>query len=124
MRRSLLLTAAGVAALVVAIAFALLGRAVLAAPDRVEAARAGGAQEERSPFDRAADWLLGVGDPDPFFKLVRTYRRAVADTSSLSTRPHLCASGRSHDAWAHGPSRRRRMSWSGQSSPSRPATAR
>jgi hypothetical protein len=81
MKRPLLLTAAGVAALVLAIAFALLGRAVLAAPDRVEAARAGGTQEERSPFDRAADWLLGVGDPDPFFELVRTYRRAVADTS-------------------------------------------
>lgn len=73
MRRSLLAVAAGVTAIALAVPLVLLGRAVLATPDRSASTGA---------FDRAADWLLGVADDDAFFALVRAYRRAVADPGS------------------------------------------
>jgi hypothetical protein len=46
---------------------------VLNAPDRT----AGG-----SAFDRAADWLLGVQNSDPFFRVVRAYEKATADPTA------------------------------------------
>jgi hypothetical protein len=64
----------GVAAIALAVPLVLLGRAVLATPDRAASTGA---------FDRAADWLLGVRNDDAFFKLVRTYRRAISDPNSL-----------------------------------------
>jgi hypothetical protein len=83
MRRPLLAVAAGVALLGLSIPLALLGRAALATPDRVEAARTPGAVEgSLSPFDRAAGWLVGAPGTDPFFQLVREYRRANDSASS------------------------------------------
>jgi hypothetical protein len=85
MRRPLIAAVAGVAALGLSIPLALLGRAVLAAPDRVEVARSpGGVQEGASGFDHAADWLLGVGGADPFFQLVREYRQAISHSGSFA----------------------------------------
>ena len=82
MRRPLLMLALGAALLALAIPIALLGRAALSAPDRAEAARApGGSSGAGSPFDRAADWMLGVETSDPFFRVVRAYRKATADST-------------------------------------------
>jgi hypothetical protein len=83
MRRSVIAVVAGVAALGLSIPLALLGRAVLATPDRVEAARTpGGEQEKGSSFDHAADWLLGVEGSGPFVQLVQEYRQAIAPSNS------------------------------------------
>ena len=89
MRRPLLTLTAGVAALGLAIPLALLGRAVLAAPSRADVVRAVGARGGRSVFDRAADGMLGIGMDEPFFALVREYRRAVSapETLGVSTAP-------------------------------------
>jgi hypothetical protein len=73
MRRPLFAVAAGVTAIALAVPLVLLGRAVLATPDRATSTGA---------FDRAADWLLGVRNDDAFFKLARAYRRAIADPES------------------------------------------
>ncbi len=82
MRRPLLMLALGAALLALAIPIALLGRSALSVPDRAEAARAPAALADAgSPFDRAADWMLGVETSDPFFRVVRAYRRATADSS-------------------------------------------
>ena len=83
MRRPLVAAAAGVAALGLSIPIALLGRAVLAAPGRAEAAAvdwpaAAHVRESRSLFERAADGLLGADRPDEFFGLVHAYRQAVS----------------------------------------------
>jgi hypothetical protein len=88
-RRRLLLIAAGVAALGLSIPIALLGRAVLGTPDRLDAIRVGEAagtpvREGLSPFDRAADVFLGVDEVDPFFELVHGYRAATAADSSFT----------------------------------------
>ncbi len=77
MRRPWPAVGAGVAALALAVPLTLLGRAVLATPDRDVPGRA-----STGTFDRAADWLLGVRNDDAFFKLVHEYRRAIADHSS------------------------------------------
>jgi hypothetical protein len=89
MRRPSLVAALGAVLLGLSIPLALLGRAVLATPDRVEAARAGVAagtttQDGRSPFDRAADGLLSVGGDDPFAQLTREYRRTTAASGSFA----------------------------------------
>ena len=89
MRRPLLVAALGAVLLGLSIPLALLGRAVLATPDRIEAARAGASagrtiQEGRSLFDRAADGLLGVGGDDPFADLTREYRRTTAASGSFA----------------------------------------
>jgi hypothetical protein len=80
--------AVAVAALGLSIPLALLGRAVLAAPDRVELVRMGTAgtavREGRSLFDRAADGLLGVGEVDPLFVLAREYRHAASAPNPLT----------------------------------------
>jgi hypothetical protein len=81
-KRPLLLLGLGAALLALAIPVALLGRSVLSAPDRADAARTpAGGQQARSSFDQAADWVLGVRSSDPFFRVVRAYRKATADTS-------------------------------------------
>ncbi len=92
MRRSLLLAALGVAALGLSIPLALLGRAVLAAPDRVELAhmdRPAGArvEESRSFFERVADGLLGANRQDPFLALVREYRHAISAPTPVMASP-------------------------------------
>lgn len=79
MRRPLLLVALGAALLALAIPTALLGRSLLSAPDRAQAARTPGAQPAASAFDRAADWLLGARTADPFFRVARAYRKVTAD---------------------------------------------
>jgi hypothetical protein len=89
MRRPSLVAALGAVLLGLSIPLALLGRAVLATPDRIEAARAGVAagktmQDGRSLFDRAADGLLGVGGDDPFAELAREYRRTTAASGSFA----------------------------------------
>ena len=89
MRRPLLVAALGAILLALSIPLALLGRAVLATPDRVEAARAGvsagaATQVERSLFDRAADGLLSVDEDDPFARLIHEYRRATAASGSFA----------------------------------------
>jgi len=83
MRRALI-AAAGIAALVVAIALVLLGRAVLATPAAVDRAAADwpdrvhvGARD-RSLADRAAADLLAVDRGDAFRRVVGIYRNAVA----------------------------------------------
>lgn len=82
MRRPLVAVVVGACALALSIPLALLGRAVLATPDRVEAARLpGGQQQGLSAFDQAADWLLGVEENQPFFKVVQVYRRTVSNPS-------------------------------------------
>jgi hypothetical protein len=82
-RRPLLTLALGAGLLALAIPVALLGRSALSAPDRAEAARSpGGARDAGSPFDRSADWLLGVGTSEPFFRVVREYLKATADSAS------------------------------------------
>jgi hypothetical protein len=82
-RRPLLTVALGAALLALAIPVALLGRSVLSASDRAEAARTpGGAQNAGSAFDRATDWMLGVGTSDPFFRVAREYRKATADSTA------------------------------------------
>lgn len=88
MRRPLLAAAAGVVALGLSIPLVLLGRAVLAAPDRVEVLRieapvGGGAQARRSLFDRAADSLLGSDRAGPLFEITREYREAAAEPSAI-----------------------------------------
>jgi len=92
MRRPLLLTALGVAALGLSIPLALLGRAVLAAPDRVELVRAyrpagATARVRRSFFERVADGLLAADQADPFFALVREYRHAVSTPTPVMASP-------------------------------------
>jgi hypothetical protein len=78
--------ALGAALLALAIPLALLGRSVLSAPDRAEATRTPGAEPDaNSAFDRAADWLLGVHTSDPFFRIVREYRKVTADASQLDS---------------------------------------
>jgi hypothetical protein len=79
-----LLAAAGIAALAVAIALALLGRAVLATPAAVDRAAADwpdrvhvGARD-RSLADRAAADVLAVDRVDAFRRIVDIYRSAVA----------------------------------------------
>ena len=84
MRRPLLAAAVGVAALALSIPLALLGRAVLATPDRIELVRIDrppGTRvlERRSLFERAADGLLGVDHADPFFQLADEYRHVAAE---------------------------------------------
>ena len=72
----------GAALLALAIPVALLGRSVLSAPDRAEAARTpAGRHEARSAFNRAADWMLGVSSSSQFFRVVRAYRKDMADSS-------------------------------------------
>jgi hypothetical protein len=78
MRRPLLAFAAGAAAIALAVPLVLLGRAVLATPDRAGSTGA---------FDRAANWLLGVRNDDAFFELVRAYRRADSKSTVDSATP-------------------------------------
>jgi hypothetical protein len=89
-KRPLLAVGLGVVALALSIPLVLLGRAMLAAPERADVARMdlpAGARVEttRSFFDRAADDLLGVGTDDPFFELAAQYRHAVSATGSAVT---------------------------------------
>lgn len=69
MRRPLLALALGACALGLSIPLALLGRAVLAAPDRA----AGG-----GVFDRVTDSMLGIRRDTAFEQVVHAYRRARA----------------------------------------------
>jgi hypothetical protein len=89
MRRPLLVAALGAVMLGLSIPLALLGRAVLATPDRVEAVRVGvsagtAVQEGRSLFDRAADGLLGAREDGPFAQLTREYARATQASGSFA----------------------------------------
>jgi hypothetical protein len=82
-RRPLLAVGLGAALLALAIPVALLGRSILSAPDRAEAARTpGGAQDAGSVFDRAADWTLGARSSDPFFRVAREYQNATSDPAA------------------------------------------
>ena len=82
MRRPLLALTVGIAGLALSIPLALLGRSVLAAPDRLAAATTGPAPGARagrgSFFERAADDLLGVDTSQPFFTLAREYKHAAS----------------------------------------------
>jgi len=87
-RRPLFATAAGILALGLSIPLVLLGRAVLAAPDRVEVLRidgpvGNGAQPRRSMFDRAADGLLGSDRADALFTIAREYREAATEPDAV-----------------------------------------
>jgi hypothetical protein len=84
MKRPVVTAVAGIIAILVSIALALLGRAVLATPAAVD--RAGTAWPERvhvatrdtDPFDRAAASLVGTGHAGAFDQIVAIYRNAVA----------------------------------------------
>lgn len=106
MKRPLLALVLGACLLALAIPVALLGRSMLSAPDRAAAARTpAGAQQPTSAFDRAADWLLGVNTPAPFYRVVAAYGRATADPSQpvrSGTPVHLAALARG----IHAPSER------------------
>lgn len=83
MRRPVLTAAAGIAALAVSIALALLGRAVLATPTAVDRAAAGWparaqvGTRHRSLADRAAAYLLAADRADAFTEIVGIYRAAI-----------------------------------------------
>jgi hypothetical protein len=83
-RRRLLAGFAGIVALVVAVALALLGRAVLATPGAIDRAAPGwpaGVQvraRDRSLADRAAASLLAADRADVFARIVAVYRNAIA----------------------------------------------
>lgn len=84
MSRRVLVVAAGVAALVVSIPLALIGRAVLATPAAVERAapgwpaRAHARPRPQSLADRVASSLLDADRADAFDEIVAIYRDAVA----------------------------------------------
>jgi hypothetical protein len=84
MRRRILGGVAGIAALAVSVALALLGRAVLGTPGALERAAPGwpaGVQtraRDRSFADRAAASLLDAGRADAFAEIVAIYRDAIA----------------------------------------------
>jgi hypothetical protein len=87
-----LLVAAGVAALVLSIPLALLGRAVLATPAAVARETAAAPADvrvgarHRSLADRAAWELLGADRVEPFAQIVRTYR-TVTELPALAGQP-------------------------------------
>ena len=82
MRRPLVTAVIGAAALALSIPLALLGRSMLAAPDRIVAAtaapNAARAHPHLSLFDRAADSILGARTAYPLFTLAREYRHVAA----------------------------------------------
>jgi hypothetical protein len=83
-RRELVLVVAGLAALVLAIPLALLGRSVLETPAAVARANAAwpdGAKvsRNRSLVDRVADQLLATDRAEAFARIVAEYRRATSD---------------------------------------------
>lgn len=84
MRRRVITAAAGIAALVVSIALALLGRAVLATPAAVDRAAPGWPERAQVGVrhlglaDRVAASLLAAGRDDAFTEIVGIYRDAVA----------------------------------------------
>ena len=85
MKRPLLAVVLGAVLMGLAIPLALLGRAALATPDRVELTRTeDGVASRPGPFDRAAAWLLGAPPSDPFFALVSEYRAAASAESTFT----------------------------------------
>lgn len=83
MRRQLLLTAAGVAAIVLSIALVLLARAVLATPAAIARTQVdwpanARVQRGRSPEERVAARLLAADRAQRLFAVARVYRHAAA----------------------------------------------
>jgi hypothetical protein len=82
-RRRVITATVGIVALVVSIALALLGRAVLATPAAVDRAAPGGPDRaqvtvrRRSLADRTAAFLLDADRADAFNEIVAIYRSAV-----------------------------------------------